>query len=77
MTDREIKEKWLTYEFWLVLMQYLFIYGEKYCTDPLNAWQIQREFERQWESKSQEDKQARFHQFYIMMKQCEKEGEAE
>ncbi|MBQ1294312.1 MAG: hypothetical protein IIY21_09750 [Clostridiales bacterium] len=75
MTEREIKDKWLAYEFWLFVMPYLVMYGEKYCREPMNSWQIQREFVRQWEIKSQEEKQARFNQFYRMLKQCEEEGD--
>lgn len=75
MTDEEIKERWLAYELWQFVMPYLFVYGETYCKDPLNAWQIRRNFTRQWEKKSQEEKQARFNTFYRALKQLEEEGD--
>lgn len=75
MTERELKDKWLAYELWQFVIPYFFIYGEAYCNDPLNAWQIRRNFTRQWEKKRQEEKQARFNKFCKMLKRCEEEGD--
>lgn len=77
MTDKEVEEimqKWLAYELYLFILPYIFLYGEKYVNDPLHAWQIRREFERFWADMSEEEKDNHFKDFYIKLKESEKEG---
>lgn len=77
MKDKEVEEimqKWLAWELYIFILPYLFLYGEKYVNDPLNAWQIRRDFEREWADMCEEEKDRRFKFFYAKLKESEKEG---
>lgn len=77
MTDKEVEEimqKWLAFELYMYILPYLFLYGEAYVNDPLNAWQIRRDFEREWADMREEEKDRRFKLFYTKLKESEKEG---
>ena len=74
MTDEEVKkimEKWMFYELYNFILPYLLLYGEKYINDPLNKWQLIRQFEREWETKTEDEKDSRFKTFYKLLKSNE------
>lgn len=74
MTDEEFKkimEKWMVYELYYFILPYILLYGEKYINDPLNKWQLVRQFEREWKTKTETEKENRFKAFYKQLKSNE------
>lgn len=73
MNKEELKNKWLEYELSLFIIPYLFLYGESYIKDPLHSVWLRWEFEREWNRKSEEEKQERFDKFYKMLQEVEED----
>lgn len=71
MTKEEFIDRWLTYELYLFILPYLFLYGEEYIRDPLHSVWLRWEFEREWSRKSEEEKQKRLDSFYQQLKESE------
>lgn len=71
MKKEELVDRWLSYELYLFILPYLFLYGESYIKDPNNSKWLRWQFEREWSRKSEEEKQKRFESFYQQLKESE------
>ena len=71
MKKEELIDRWLSYELYLFILPYLFLYGESYIKDPNNAKWLRWQFQREWSRKSEEEKQKHFESFYQQLKESE------
>lgn len=71
MKKEEFIDKWLAYELYLFILPYLFLYGESYVKDPNSSKWLRWQFEREWNRKSEEEKQKRFDSFYQQLTESE------
>lgn len=67
MTNDEFMEKWLAYEMYWFIIDYIVVYGEEYVKKN-DVW-LRREFLNKWKRMSEEEKQKRCEAFAKALKE--------